>query len=290
MTRIHHHPDPGVTSSTCGVTYGVGVGDSRDLEALAAAVTASSVAELSWSGPRGPRVQGVVALLRHGRPAIAFTYADEAVARAVGDADTAALSLTEGRSTGSGFRPLLATGRPRLVEDPDGDVYAADLMLQELHRYPPSRVYVDSPLLQRENWWYLPRLVVELEVDDVSPLPTRSDAEDHVLAVDGPGGPDVRTARVVERRGERLTVAVDAPPRPGAAVLFGQDASFPDLERWAQWSHHGTWDGSVLTVEDAPGVVGLPPTPGLLERWRRHRDLEKRCRAALRRGRTGRAP
>ena len=110
------------------------------------------------------------------------------------------------------------------------------------------------------------------------------------VVVDETGGPDVRTARVVERRGERLTLDVDAPPGPGAAVLFGQDAAFPDLERWAQWSHHGTWDGSVLTVEDAPGVVGLPPTPGLLERWRRHRDLEKRCRAALRRGRTGRAP
>ena len=54
----------------------------------------------------------------------------------------AVLRLTEPRSTGAAFRPLLATGRPVLVEDPEGEVYAADLMLQELHRYPPSRAYV----------------------------------------------------------------------------------------------------------------------------------------------------
>ena len=264
--------------------------DSGDPEALASAVTASSLAELSWSDRRGPRVRGVVALVRDGRPAVAFTYADEAVARAVAAAGTAALSLTEGRSTGGGFQTLLATGRPRLVEDLDGDVYAAELMLQELHRDPPSRLYVDSPLLQRENWWYLPRLVVELEVEQVRSLPARSSPEDHLLVVDGPDGLDVRTARVVERRGERLSLEVDGPPAPGPAALFGQDASFPDLERWAQWTYRGAWDGSGLTVEEAPGVVGLPPTPGLLQRWRRHRHLERRCTAALRRARTDPGP
>ena len=209
------------------------------------------------------------------------------MARAAASAGRATLTLTEGRSTGAGFRPVLARGRPRLVEDPEGDVYATELMLQELHRYPPARVYADSPLLQRENWWYLPRLLVELEVDEVRPLPGRADLEDHLLVVDGTAGLDVRTARVVERRGERLSLAVDGAPAPGPAALFNQDASFPDLENWAQWSYHGTWDGSGFSVSQAPGAVGLPPTPGLLQRWRRHRHLERRCTAALRRARTG---
>lgn len=263
---------------------------SGDLDTFLGAVRASSLAELSWTGPGGPRVRGVVALVRDRRPAVAFTYADEAVARSVAAAGDTALALTEPRNTGAGFRSLLATGRPRLVEDPDGDVYATELMLQELHRYPPSRVYVDSPLLQRENWWYLPRLVVELDLEEVRPLAVRAGPEDHLLVVDGSGGLDVRTARLVERRGERLSLDVEVPPEPGPAALFCQDASFPDLERWAQWSYRGTWDGSELLVQHAPGAVGLPPPPGLLQRWRSHRDLERRCTAALGRARPASRP
>jgi hypothetical protein len=252
-----------------------------DLDAVAAAVAASSLAELSWVEGRLPRARGVVALLRQDRPAVAFTYADEALARAVASAGAVALSLTELRSTGAAFRPLLATGRPVLVEDPKGDVYAADLLLQELHRYPPARSYVDSPLLQRENWWYLPRLVIELELDSVRPLPARSDEDQHLLVVATGEGLAVQVARLPPERGETLELDVDRAAPPGPAVLFGQDASFPDLENWAQWSYRGAWDGSSFTVHHPPATVGLGPTPSLRQRWRRHRDLELGCISAI---------
>lgn len=252
-----------------------------DLDAMAAVVSASSLAELSWVEDHLPRVHGVVALLRRGSPAVAFTYAEELLARAVASAASVSLSLTEPRSTGASFRPLLATGRPVLVEDPEGDVYAADLLLQELRRYPPSRAYVDSPLLQRENWWYLPRLVVELELDSVRPLPTRADADQHVLVVATGEGPSVHVARLPAEHTKRLELDVDRAAPPGPAVLFGQDASFPDLENWAQWSYRGAWDGSAFAVHDPPATVGLGPAPGLRQRWRRHRDLARGCIAAI---------
>ncbi len=252
-----------------------------ELDTLAAAVAASSLAELSWVEEHLPRVHGVVALLRRGRPAVAFTYADEALARSVASSGVVSLSLTEPHSTGAAFRPLLATGRPELVEDPVGDVYAADLLLQELHRFPPSRAYVDSPLLQRENWWYLPRLVVELDLDSVRTVAARTDPVQHLLVVATGDGPAVHVARMSAEGRGTLELDVDRAAPSGPAVLFRQDASFPDLENWAQWSYRGVWDGSTFTVHEPPARVGLGPTPGLRQRWRRHRDLERGCVTAI---------
>jgi hypothetical protein len=244
-------------------------------------ISASSLAEVSWVTAGRPRVRGVVALVRADVPVIAFTYADAEVAREVAGSTVVALSLTEPRSTGMGFRPLVLVASPRLVEDPSGDVFATDLLPQELRRYPPSRLLADSPLLQREHWWYLPRLLVELEVAAVVQVPAREDpSRDHVLVVAGTDGPVVRVARV-DGDPQLVSLASQDPPPPGPAVLFGQDASFPDLEQWTQWSYRGRWDGAGLQVDDAPARIGLGRPPGLLQRWRRQRDLERRCVAAI---------
>jgi hypothetical protein len=252
---------------------------------LTAALAASSVSELCWvDASCVPQARGVVALAREERPALAFTYADEQVARDVAGADQVALALTETRSTGRAFRPLLATGRPRLVEDAQGDLYLSDLVVQELRRYPPSRVLADSPLLMREHWWYLPRLVVEIDVDAVEPLPQRTATHDHVLVVADGATPVVRPAGIRAASDERLHLDVAGRPAPpGPAVLLGQDASFPDLEQWTQWRYRGTWDGATFVVQEAPGRTGLGRPPGVLQRWRRQRALERACVQALRR-------
>lgn len=245
-------------------------------------ISASSLAEVSWVTAGVPQVRGVVPLLRRDVPVLAFTYADEDVAREVASAPVVTLSLTEPRSTGAAFQPLVVVGTPRLVEDPSGDVFAADLLPQELRRYPPSRLLADSPLLQREHWWYLPRLLVEIDVDAVAPVVTREDpARDHLLVVAGADGPVVRVARLVDGDPELVSLASQSPPPPGPAVLFGQDASFPDLEQWTQWSYRGRWDGGGLQVEETPERTGLGRPPGLIERWRRQRDFERRCVAAI---------
>jgi hypothetical protein len=252
-----------------------------------AAIAASSLAEVSWTEAGLPEARGVVALLHGDRPTLAFTYADAAVARSVTASPRVALTLTEPRSTGTTFRPLLVLGRPRLLEDPNGDLFAADLVVQELRRYPPSRALADSPLLQREHWWYLPRLLVEVDVDAVQPLAARVDAlRDHLLVVAGEEGPSVAVAGLDhggegDLVGSAVPLATTVSPPPGPAVLFGQDASFPDLEQWSQWRYRGRWDGTHLHVEDGPASIGLGRVPGVVQRWRRQRDLERRCVAAI---------
>ena len=243
----------------------------------------SSLAEVAWVAEDGtPRVRGVVALQRGGRPALAFTYADEVVARSLGAASRIVLALTEPRSTGSGFAPALLAGGPSLVEDPTGEVYLTDLVVQELHRYPPSRLFADSPLLMREHWWYLPRLVVELDVDTVQTVEPRLAPHDHLLVVADGTDPVVRLAGPGERAGDRLALDVHgAAPAPGRAVVFGQEATFPDLDQWAQWSWTGTWDGAGLVVAEDPAVIGLGPPPGLMRRWRRQRAFQRRCTEAI---------
>jgi len=217
-----------------------------------------------------------------GRPAAAFTYADEAVARSVAAAHSVVLSCTEPRSAGSHFTAMAITGRPRLVADPAGDVFVGELLDQELRKFPPSRLLADSPLLRREHWWYLPRLIVVLDVTTTDPLPARTGARDHLLVVTPSTAPSTEQAEApVVRVASAPPVAVDEPPPAGEAVLFGQDASFPDLERWAQWRYRGRWDGQQLAVREEPTAVGPGATPSVWRRWRRQRDLEKRCRQAL---------
>lgn len=253
-----------------------------DLSELAPVVASSSLAELSWVGARGPVVRGVVALLRGPVPVVALTWAAEDVAREVAAAPAVALSLTEPRSTGRAFQPTVLHGRAHLVEDPTGHLFQAELLDQELRRHPPSRVLADSPLLRREHWWYLPRLVLELRVDRAEPLVERAAPRD-LLLVSDQGGPVVQVAGIRDQGADRVELDVEGvlPEEGTRCVLFGQDASFPDLERWNQWHRRGTWTHGGLAVEHAGGVPGLRPTPGLWQRWRDQRMHGRACRQAL---------
>ncbi len=252
-----------------------------DLSGTTASVSGSSLSELVWSGPDGPDVRGVVALVRDDVPVVAFTYAAERVARQVAAADAVALVVRETRSTGRAFRPLVVHGHPHLVEDPDGAVFRRELLDQELRRFPPARVLADSPLLRREHWWYLPRLLLEIRATEVVPLPDGAGEGRPLLVSQRHGRLEPRPVAV--RDGDPGRPVVDGPaPEDGTpCVLFGQDASFPDLERWNQWSRHGVWREGGLVVEHEVGTPGLGPAPGLLRRWRDQHRLARACRQAL---------
>lgn len=264
-------------------------------------VRSSSLAALAWVDEAGePHATGVVALTHGTVPAVALTFARSNLARMVTGAGSsrqvgpAALALVESRGTGPGFRPVVLTAETRLVVDPTGDLHGEEMLDQELRRYPPARLLADSALLCRENWWFLPRLVVEL------PHPVSTDLGDPgaerrlLVTVDG-ATPRVTRVSAVEpgTSPDRLELRVVAgpPPVPGPGLLFDQDASFPDLERWVEWSWRGTVAGAGpylrLDVDVAPERIGLPPPTPLLERWRRHRRLERACRRGLARWEAG---
>ncbi|MBM7508313.1 hypothetical protein JOE61_002127 [Nocardioides salarius] len=242
-----------------------------------AALRAAVVADVAWTVEGRPRVHGVLPLVGPDGPVLALPWSELETARSLAAAGRVLLCLSEPQGAGRAWRPLGVRARTRLEEDPEGDVFTATLLEQELLRWPPSRLLADSVLLRREHWWWLPRLLVHLEVLDDSPLGARESREDQLLVVAGDGAGGWPEATVTGPAGALRGPA----PAPGPALLLGQELSWPDLERWGRWSWQGRWDGAQLQVEQAPGSTGLPPVPGLLRRWRRHRALERACRAGL---------
>jgi hypothetical protein len=253
-----------------------------DVTSLEAAVRAAGVAELLWRAPDGPpAATGVVPLVLGGRPAVALPWAGVDLARSAGASDAAAIVLSDPRLTGSTWQPVAAVGRLTLVEDGDGSLFADALLDQELRKHPPSRALADSPMLRREYWWYLPRLILVLDVDRVTPIGRRDGPADVVLAVDD-GELHVATVRVADWSAPALQLRGAVPTAAGPAVLIGQELSVPDVERWTVHTTTGRYaDGRLTDVR--PAVTrDLEPVPGILARIRRQRALERGCLAALR--------
>ncbi len=254
-------------------------------ERVAFASHRAGVVEVCWTGPDGVlRATAGVPLQHCGQPTLALPWSHESQAREMAAAAAVGWVLSDGRLAQRSWEPLLALGRFELTEDTTGEVFADELLGQELRKYPPSRAYADTPLLRNENWWYLPRLILSLEPFDVLSIGARTGPEHAVLAVTHGGGLAIDTVAVTGlQTARRATSLADRPALPpGAAVLFTHDFSVPDLERWTWQVTTGQWDGSGLDVVDGSGWREPGPLPGLLERLRRHRALERGCRAALR--------
>ncbi|MQA63750.1 MAG: pyridoxamine 5'-phosphate oxidase family protein [Actinophytocola sp.] len=250
----------------------------------------AAASEVIW-GDSDNRPHATVAtpLLFGDRPALAFPYARAQLARAIGAATSVAVVLSDRRLSGTSWRPLAIVGRPRLIDDPDGTVFTDQLLDQELRKHPPSRALVDSILLRKEHWWYLPRIIVELEPDTSYEVTERAGSgTDGVLGVVDTDLGRVRVASVVVTPGggPSAVTAVEG-ELPGAggderpAVLVRHDFSVPDLERWPV----SVTPGAVRShefVADAPvEQLVLPPPLGLLARLRKQRQLSKGCRREL---------
>ena len=258
-------------------------------------VASAGIGELVWRDPTGrPAAHGVVPLLLGDRPAVALPWSLERQAREAAAGGVAALVLSDPRVAGPAWTPLALVGAPVLVEDPDGDLVREHLLSEELRKHPPSRALADSPLLRREHWWYLPRLVLALDVTGVVPVAGRGGPSDAVLAV-APGAGDlvVAVVRVGDWDAHPVPVAPlpagapgGPPPGPlppdGPALLVGQEVSVPDVERWTVHVTRGRHERGWVAVDERPARRALEPVPGLLARWRRQRALERACVSALR--------
>lgn len=222
-------------------------------------------------------------LLLAGRPAVALPYAEEALAREIAAARSVAMVISDDRMTGTGWQPVAVVGTPRLVADRDGELFSAELLDQELRKYPPARALADSVLLRREHWWYLPRLVITVEPAATGPVGARAGGTGELLAVATGDALLVDTVRVTAGTGSglSLTSLAGGVLPDGPAVLLGHDFSAPDLERWTSWRWRGELVNGVMVVREEPGRTGLEPPLGLWQRWRRQQRLERACRRAL---------
>jgi hypothetical protein len=246
-------------------------------------VRSAGLAELVWTvgDGRPPQAIGVVPLLLGDRAAVALPWAYAEQARAAAGSASAGLVLSEPRLTGSSWEPLAATGRLTLVEDTEGELFCAQLLDQEVRKHPPARALAGSPILRREHWWYLRRLVLLLEPVQVVPVRRRLDPQDAVLAVDA-GGLHLSTVHVADWDTESLALTGAPQQAHGPAVLVGQEVSVPDAERWTVHVTSGRYEAGRLHEVQRPPTRELEAVPGLRARVRRHRQLERSCVKALR--------
>jgi hypothetical protein len=225
-------------------------------------------------------------LLLNDQPVVALPYAYDQLARTIGKAPVISLALSDPRMTGPHWQPLAVPALPRMIEDRDGAIFTEHLVGQELKKYPPARALIDSPLLRREHWWYVPRLLILIEpisVTTVSAIAARRDPADLVLSVTDGTNLAVDTVRTEDGGSDqlRLTSLAGRELPNGPAALLGHDFSVPDLERWTSWVTRGVLTNGVLRVEDRPERTTLEPTLTLWQRFRRQRRLERACRRAL---------
>lgn len=252
---------------------------------LLTAWRAAQLGELVWDTPDGPDAMPVVPLSDDGVACVALPYAELARADALAAAGTAVACIAD-TTLARGADTMRVRVRVRRIDDLDGEHFeTSQLLMQELAKHPPSRRRLDSILLRREHWWFLPRVLIHLEpVEDARPLaPTGA-----LLGVHGAQGPaslEVSAVSVVSRERDALLLdAATGMPSigPARAVVLEHGAEPPDLERTWGTRTTGTLDGARLTVGAVDRWGRADRMPTLLQRVRDEWGLERACIAGLR--------
>src|SRR5699024_8102186 len=140
----------------------------------------ASTAELHWTTPNGPHGSPVVPLVWPGDrlPCVALPLVQLDEAESI--PATVALSVPAASQ-----RPetLVASSEVSLEWDLSGERFLEHLLPQEVAKHPPTRLRADSLLARRENWWWLPRILVTLtSTTGMWSLPTRTSTA-HALLV-----------------------------------------------------------------------------------------------------------
>lgn len=183
----------------------------------------------------------------------------------------------------------VAVGPVQVRHDPRGTIFDGELVEQEAHKHPPTRLRAGSLLARNENWWWMGRAVVTLsEAEAVHTVRPRASAHHALLVREERGDTAVRVVsssdwslhgapslRVEDRGGTTLE------GRGEPVLVFGHQAS-PDFERWERWTRRGRLEGQELTVTGSEGEPDPSPRPfGWLERLRNHREVGRACTAGV---------
>jgi len=259
-----------------------------DPQTLTTTTELAAVAAFAYAGPDGvPRLTPVTPLLLDGAPAFTLTYALSDVAREISTAARTALVFSDSRLAYVGWSPLSVTVKVDVLPDQEGELFRDALMTQELRKFPPGRQLVDSPLLQRENWWYLPRWVVRVvEAGETRPVARRAAPDHGILAYESGVVLAADTAQVADWDADRISVRTlsegGSPPPGSTAALLLHDFATPDMDPRTTFLATGSLENGRLLVDRRSGSPELGKRPGLIARWREQRDLERRCKAGLR--------
>ncbi|GAB3548465.1 hypothetical protein [Actinopolyspora lacussalsi] len=243
--------------------------------------------ELCWVDSAGrPNGIAVTPLLRGEVPCVALPYSHRATVRLLAEATEVGFAVTDGRSLRTGEGGMVVFGPVRVIDDLSGSLFGEQLLEQELRKYPPSRALVDSLLLRRENWWWMPRVVVELSgVNRVVESARRDDPARDALLIHGSETPAVSTVALGERSSGRMEITPldDALLSDGGTgMVFGYDYTSTDLERWESWRFSGSLRRGGLEISHGEGTPGEKSRPlGLLERIRRRHKIAKACRGEI---------
>lgn len=243
-------------------------------------------AELGWSDVDGRlHATAIIPLVVGDAVVAALPFARTATARRLDRATAATLVFSDSRMAWKGWSPCVVSARVMVTPDRSGDWTWTGALDQEVRKYPPSRLLIDTAIQRREHWWYVPRWIVRLEpTGPPRQVARRAGPDDGVLFTTGADGMTVDTVAVDDWDTDRLRMLPlggdRGDGRGGPAVLFTHDFSIPDQERSTELVVSGVVDASVLAVVDRTGERHLGP-PRLLHRLRAHYRLERACRRAL---------
>ncbi len=259
-----------------------------DRQSLKTTTEQAAVAAFAHVGSGGsPRLMPITPLLLDGSPAFTLTFARSDLAREISASPQAALVYADSRLAYVGWNPLSVTARAEVIPDPEGKLFREELLHQELRKFPPDRELIGSLLLQRENWWYLPRWIVRvIEAGEPRPVARRAGPDHGVLAYETGGVLLAETASVEDWDADRILVKPFAataylPPAGVPAALLFHDFAIPDMDPRTSFLVRGRLENGRLSVSERSGSRTLGKRPGLLARWRAQRDLERRCKAGL---------
>ncbi len=261
--------------------------DAYDAQTLITTTEMAAVATLAYVGADGyPRLVPVVPLLLDEEPAIALTYAMSEVARDISTAPRASLAFADSRLAYVGWAPLSVAVTVEVTQDPEGELFRQELLTQEVRKFPPARQFIDSPLLQRENWWYLPRWILRVVNSETPhPITRRETPNQALLAYEKENTLELETVEVQNWEADSIPIRSQTSgatlPANAPAALFHHDFAVPDMDPLSTFIATGILNGDRFSVESREGSRNIGGRPSLFGRLRAQRDLEKSCRAGI---------
>jgi hypothetical protein len=256
---------------------------------IVTAAECAARAELGWRDASGDmHAIAFTPLVIDGTVAVALPFDRAATAHAIGAATEAVLVLSDSRMAWRGWSPWAQPVRPDVVADRKGDWTWTGALDQEVRKFPPSQLLIDTPIQRREHWWYVPRWIIRLRpAGAAASIARRGGPDDAVLLAMTSGELTAQTVAVDDWHAHRvrLTALDSGAPlertAPTPALLFTHDFSIPTMDRLADSALAGTQQGTWFEVTARHGSPALGRPLGLIKRLSGHWHRERDCRRAL---------